>query len=608
MNKRTAQSAFFNLRASLGLLVCGAAACSILSGALLGFVRSEASSTVSERTLTFAERVAYQRAIEEVYWRHRIWPKENLNPKPSLDAMMSQAQLEKKVEEYLRTSQALEDHWQHPLTADQLQAEMDRMAQHTKQPDVLHELFEALGNDPFVIAECLARPALAERLLTNCYTSGERIHGAANEPQESWLSKAESQIRTATTAPTASYTLPTIAAGGCVDDTWTTTGTANDPDPRDSHTAVWTGTEMIVWGGFSNLAVLNSGGRYNPSTDSWTTTSSANAPAARAHHTAVWTGSEMIIWGGENENGLPLNSGGRYDPNTDSWTATSTVAAPDARTLHSAIWTGSEMIAWGGVGQIYYNSGSRYDPNTDSWMVITTTNAPDGRSNHTAVWTGSEMIVWGGLYFDGMFFHYLDTGGRYNPGTDSWTATATANDPDARYSHTAVWTGSEMVVWGGVSDSGVFNTGGRYNPGSNSWTATGNTNAPIARSAHKAVWTGSEMIVWGGLDQSFNLLNTGGRYTPNTDSWVATSVTNAPVGRAAHTAVWTGSEMIVWGGFDGSNDLNNGGRYCAQSGASPTPTPTATATATPTPTPTPTPCMGRCAPTPRPRPTPAPRP
>jgi hypothetical protein len=50
-----------------------------------------------KRTLTFAERVAYQRAIEQVYWRHRIWPKERPDPKPSLDAVMSQAQVENKV-------------------------------------------------------------------------------------------------------------------------------------------------------------------------------------------------------------------------------------------------------------------------------------------------------------------------------------------------------------------------------------------------------------------------------------------------------------------------------------------------------------------------------
>src|SRR6266513_4553910 len=121
-------------------------------------------SSSSARTLSFAERVSYQRAIEEVYWRHRIWPKEDPDPKPSLDAMMSQAQLEKKVEDYLRNSQALEDHWQRPLTAEDLQAEIDRMAKNTKQPEVLRELFEALGNDPFVVAECLARPVLSERL------------------------------------------------------------------------------------------------------------------------------------------------------------------------------------------------------------------------------------------------------------------------------------------------------------------------------------------------------------------------------------------------------------------------------------------------------------
>ena len=79
---------------------------------------SAAKSPSQPRALSFAERVAYQRAIEDVYWRHRIWPKENPNPKPSLDAVMSQAQLENKVTGYLRDSQALEDYWQRPITAD----------------------------------------------------------------------------------------------------------------------------------------------------------------------------------------------------------------------------------------------------------------------------------------------------------------------------------------------------------------------------------------------------------------------------------------------------------------------------------------------------------
>src|SRR5207249_7760538 len=180
-------------RASVILLRC-AVASFVLAGSLLGFFCAEAPAKVSYRTLTFAERVSYQRAIEEVYWRHRLWPKERPDPKPSLDAMISQAQLETKVRDYLRNSQALEDYWQRPITAEQLQAEMDRMAQHTKQPEVLRELFEALGDDPVVIAECLARPALAERSPTNSCASDERIQGVANEPLDCWLARVETQI------------------------------------------------------------------------------------------------------------------------------------------------------------------------------------------------------------------------------------------------------------------------------------------------------------------------------------------------------------------------------------------------------------------------------
>jgi hypothetical protein len=558
----TAQGGFLNVRVLIAILVCGAAACSLVSGTLLGFFSPEARAKTSQRTLTFQERVAYQRAIEDVYWRHRIWPKGRPDPKPSLDAVMSQAQLEKKVTDYLRNSQALENYWQQPLTAAQLQTEMERMAQHTKQPEMLRELFEALGNDPFVIAECLARPMLSERLVTNFHVHDQRSHGELKWRAGSWRASAEYQTLNGTAAAGASYTLPTISDGAaCSDDTWTATSTTNAPDARAGHTAVWTGSEMIVWGGgASGPTYLNTGGRYNPSTDSWTPTSTTNAPDARAGHTAVWTGSEMIVWGGYN--GAYLNTGGRYNPGMDSWTPTST------------------------------------------------TNASMGRYEHTAIWTGSEMIVWGG-FFGGI---PLSDGGRYNPGTESWTATSTTNVPSPRGYHTAVWTGIEMIVWGGWNDSIFFNTGGRYNSGTDTWTATSTTNAPTARFQHTAVLTDGEMIVWGGWNGA-NVFNTGGRYNASIDSWTATSTTNAPTARYVHTAVSTSGEMIVWGGFNGSY-FNTGGRYCAQS-ASPTPTPTATATttatATPTSTPTPTPTpratpTPRSTPVPRPRPSTAPRP
>src|SRR5438552_2557418 len=606
--------------------------------------RSVAASAIrADRTLTFADRVAYQRAIEEVYWQHRIWPKANTGPKPPLDKVMSQAQIEEKVEDYLRNSQALEDYWQRPITPDQLQAEMERIASHTKQPAVLRELFAALGNDPFVIAECLARAVLAERLLTEL-NNEDRVEltriGWRKQSLQSLVARPEAQVPVTMAAVSANYTLPVIASpsGGCTDDTWTPTSLTNAPIGRSLHTAVWTGSEMIVWGGYNGFDPFNPGGRYNASTDSWTATSTVNAPFARVGHTAVWTGIQMIVWGGQGVG----NTGGRYSPNTDSWTVTSTTNAPTGRGGHTAVWTGSEMIVWGGyqfgVGDT--NTGGRYNTNNDSWAATSTTNAPSARLRHTAVWNDSEMIVWGGIT-SGPNPTYFNTGGKYNPGTDSWTATCTTNAPAARADHTAVWnlTGTQMIVWGGFGPSVVLNTGGRYGPDCS--TATSTSNAPTARSSHRAVWTGNEMIVWGGGDNDGDL-NTGGRYNPGTDSWTATSTTGAPAARSYHTAVWTGSQMIVWGGDDISNYFNTGGRYCAQTGPTPTPTPTAsptstatptatanhtptptptptptathtptptasptltatpTATSTPTPTPTPTPCIGRCAPTPRP--------
>src|SRR5205814_2149701 len=311
-----------------------------------------ASPIARNRTLTFADRVAYQRAIEEVYWQHRIWPEANAGSKPPLDKVMSQAQIEKKVEDYLRDSQALEDYWQRPITPDQLQAEMDRIGSHTKQPGVLRELFAALGNDPFVIAECLARPVLAERLIRNFDASHQ-------EPLESRRGGAHRN----------KYMLPAISNGpnGCVDDTWTATSTTNAPNARSSHTTVWTGSEMIVWGGYNGSSFLNTGGRYSPSTDSWTATTTTNAPNARSSHTAVWTGSEMIVWGGF-VGGIALNTGGKYNPGADTWTATSTSNAPSARGYPGAVWTSSEMIIWGGWDDFnFLNTGGRYEPGTNSW-------------------------------------------------------------------------------------------------------------------------------------------------------------------------------------------------------------------------------------------------
>ena len=81
---------------------------------------------------------------------------------------------------------------------------------------------------------------------------------------------------------------------------------------------------MIVWGGWSgDGAALKSGGRYDPASDTWSMTSLVDAPAVGNEHAAVWTGREMIVWGGAFS-----SAGGIYTPANDTWRPTSLLDAP----------------------------------------------------------------------------------------------------------------------------------------------------------------------------------------------------------------------------------------------------------------------------------------
>ena len=283
---------------------------------------------------------------------------------------------------------------------------------------------------------------------------------------------------------------------------WNIGSSSNVPSPRKYHTAVWDGTEMIVWGGYNGYTTtwLGDGGRYNPLSNIWTPITATGAPAARYFHTAVWDGTEMIVWGGQGNSGYP-NDGGRYDPVSDTWSAITTNGAPSARKYHTAVWNGTEMIVWGGSNGGSLSDGARYNPVSDTWSAITTNGAPSARENHTAVWDGTEMIVWGGLSYSSSTG--FNDGACYNPVSDAWTPITTNGAPTVRGYHTAVWDGIEMIVWGGQNVSHTcLKDGARYNPILDTWTPITTNAAPSARGYHTTVWDGTEMITFGGWDWS----------------------------------------------------------------------------------------------------------
>ena len=234
---------------------------------------------------------------------------------------------------------------------------------------------------------------------------------------------------------------------------------------------------------------------------------------------------EMIVWGGDVQGLGITRTGGRYNPTTDTWTQTNINGSPSARILSEAIWTGSEMIVWGGStgqrtakhGRALQSGDRRLDGNFDA-------DAPTARVFHTIIWTGSQMIVWGGSNLTAT--NNFNTGGRYNPANDTWTATSTINAPTGRNSHTAIWTGTEMMIWGGMANANLFNTGGRYNPVTDTWTPTKPQMRPARAGCTRRFGRERNDDLGRFVNNAFPFesTNTGGRYNPATDIWRPTTL------------------------------------------------------------------------------------
>ena len=325
----------------------------------------------------------------------------------------------------------------------------------------------------------------------------------------------------------------------------------NAPTERQNYTALWTGSNMLIWGGYfttPSIVYKNDGGIYNPITENWSNI--ANSPLTGRHsHIAIWTGSKMIIWGGESSSGT-VNNGAIYDVASNTWNMMSAVNAPTQRAYCFSVWTGSVMLVWSGIntsGGVYSNDGKIYDPNTDTWTSMSTINAPSGRAGGTGIWTGNKMIVWGGQTSGS---NATNTGGIYDLATNTWVSMTTIA-PSGLNLYSAIWSGSKMIIFGGSNISGnVSNSCNLYNPMTDTSTTANTTNVPLAREGHSAIWTGNKMIVFGGENVSSNLTD-GGIYDPTSNSWESNNITLPDFKYKYHSAIWTGEDMIIFGASPG---------------------------------------------------------
>ena len=277
---------------------------------------------------------------------------------------------------------------------------------------------------------------------------------------------------------------------------------------------------------------------------------------ARTGSSAVFTGDRALVWGGERGGNFTYGDaamdGFSYQPSSRRWGRIPSAPFPPFRPGVSA-WTGKELIVLGGKLRPDYGVvGGRYNPDARSWKAI---EFPyEQWSGFEGVWTGRELVLWGGPESSRRPSRH---GAVFDPATETWRRTSRA-PVGGRWSHDATWTGSEMIVWGGTNADSDLLDGVAYNPVSDSWTRI--AAAPIsAREWMPITWTGKEVLVWGRSSSSKNRAD-GAAYDPATDSW--RTLASSPLqARHYHSAVWTGDELLIFGGYNYRRSFANGAAY-----------------------------------------------
>jgi Kelch motif len=202
----------------------------------------------------------------------------------------------------------------------------------------------------------------------------------------------------------------------------------------------WTGRQFLAWGGACCEDTSRDGMAYNPATNTW-----RKLPAAplqpRASASGAWTGKELVVAGGGNFfSHKTFRDAAAYNPSTGTWRKLPQM--PRALTGGPALWDGKEILFLSSSSA----RGLAYDPARNSWRLLPAMPLP--RFGFAAVWTGHRVLVWGGLAGSNPTWAPPAHGEAYNPAANQWTALP-ASPLHGRGFPSAVWTGHQMIVWGG---------------------------------------------------------------------------------------------------------------------------------------------------------------
>ncbi|WP_432511577.1 Kelch repeat-containing protein [Kineococcus sp. SYSU DK001] len=305
--------------------------------------------------------------------------------------------------------------------------------------------------------------------------------------------------------------------------------------------------------------------RPSPDVRGWTELPAApiGAPVLRRGQAGVWTGEQVLVWGGASPRAdgcavAVTADGAAWTPGgadrRGSW-ATLAAAPLEPRSGAGFWWTGSSAVVVGGVdpwAECETRPAGRldvaaYDPGTGSWLRWPDLPWPAGTVVDASGWTGEALLV----------FSVSAGAWTLRPGGAAWTRLPdpplAPQGPSSRAWLNGWWTGSEWLLLGAAHDAAPVPVGLALDPARPAWRVL--DPGPLAGYAVDAVWTGTELLAF---DPAAGL----SRLDPATGRWSrgGPGPLDGLGGRDdGPVLAWTGTELLVWGGYRAARD---GGGVC----------------------------------------------
>lgn len=370
--------------------------------------------------------------------------------------------------------------------------------------------------------------------------------------------------------------------------------------PRSGQAAVWTGKDLLVWGGSASGGVgypspqsFADGAAYDPTAATWQPLPPAPL-RGRGNVAAVWAGSEALFWGGSSATGpggmtQVVDDGAAYDPTTRAWQP----LPPSPLTPRSnatAIWTGHEAVLFGGrsANGVTLLDGATYNPTARRWGLLPTLPVLHFRNGSpvgaTAVWTGRELAVW--VTYQVLSYPAPNTtevrsvqqAVSWVLGSSSWRRLPPPPTGVFTFGATGLWNGTKVLLFNGSlclpsmsCPPTLTKRVSSFDPSTNTWgTIPSNV---VASAAGPMVWTGRAVVALnagaevGGSSGPILSPGDGVVLDPSSGAW--TSLPHSPLsGLSGASICWTGSQILVWGGFNGSVGPSGEALTAATSGGS----------------------------------------